>query len=387
MGKTVFITAGERSGDAYGALLASALRRHLGDDVCLRGVGSDQMAAAGVELIGDISPLAAIGGIEAFRSSVGRLISLARLSRRITREIPRTDAAVLIDCPGLNLAVMKRMRKAGVPVVYFVPPHAWAWGDYQGRAIARWGAVVASTMDVDDAYYRRKGCVVERVGHPLLDVIADRGGSGPDPGPDPEPHVLLLPGSRGHEVAAHTPVLISAATAIRAARPDVAFSLSSAGPRYDALVQQACREASFPVEFVSGLDYQRARRAAAVLCACGTVTLEIALLGVPLVVLYKLRHTVDRLLFEAFNKTPFFSLPNIILQEGRVPEIYLNQVGDGPIAAHALELLNDPEARPRAQVLREQLWAKLGGPGATEAVAQMVVRELESTRGQTPSGR
>jgi len=378
MTKTVFITAGERSGDAYGALLARALKSRLGEAVRLRGVGSDQMAAEGVQLIGDISPIAAIGGLEAFRSSIGRLISLVGLSRRITQEIPRTDAAVLIDCPGLNLAVMKRMRKAGVPVIYFVPPHAWAWGDYQGKAIARWGAIVASTMDIDDEYCRRKGCTVERVGHPLLDVIADRGGDRPDPGPDPEPHIMLLPGSRSHEVAAHTPALLRAATALRAARPDATFSLSSAGPRHDALVQRACREAPFPVEFVSGLDYGRVRRSTLVLCACGTVTLEVALLGVPLVVLYKLRHAVDRLLFQAFNKTPFCSLPNIILQESRVPEVYLNQVGDEALATHALDLLNDPDARRRAWTLREQLWQKLGGPGATDAVAELVVRELPS---------
>ena len=377
-GRLIMLSAGEASGDLHGATMCRALRA-LDPSLRLIGMGGPRMAAAGVEILVDPTAHAAMGTSEA----VSRLPGLYRAYKLLVRRLreARPTAMVLIDFPEFNLRLAKQARRAGIPVVYFIPPQLWAWRRGRIRQMARRVTRVLAAFPFEKNLYEEAGIPVEFVGHPLLDVVPSdldrlrarerlRVGEG-------QTLVGLLPGSRRQEIERLLPPMLDAAARLSRTDGRRCFVLGLAASVDRGLVAGHLRRASETggplVEMVEGLTYEVMAASDALLIASGTATLEAALLGAPMVVCYRvsrLSEAVARLL----KRTAWISLPNIVAGRGAVPEILQDKVTGARLAREAERLLVDPEAATAQRAAFKEVRSRLGQPGVGARAAQAVLR-------------
>jgi lipid-A-disaccharide synthase len=372
----ILLSAGEASGDLHGSTLCRALRE-LCPGVRLAGMGGPRMAAEGLELLADPTGQAVVGATEA----IGRLPALYRayraLARRLRREPPL--ALVLIDFPEFNLRLARVAHRAGVPVVYFIPPQVWAWRPGRVRGVARLASRVLSVFPFERELYERAGVSVDFVGHPLLDVLPlDLGREEARRRLELEPEtrvVGLLPGSRREEVARLLAPMLDAARRLAQAGGrrfvlGLAPSVSRAG--VETAVADVCGKGGPPIEIVTGQTHELMAGADVLLVASGTATLEAALLGTPMVVCYRvslLTEVVGRLLV----RIPWISLPNIVCGRPVVPEILQREVTGERLAVEAERLLGDPAAAVAQRRAFGELATRLGEPGVARRAARAVL--------------
>ncbi len=376
--RLIMLSAGEASGDLHGATMCRALR-DLDPGVRLIGMGGPRMAAAGVEILVDPTAHAAVGTSEA----IGRVPGLYRAYKILVRRLreSRPQAMVLIDFPEFNLRLAKQARRAGVPVVYFIPPQLWAWRRGRIRQMARRVTRVLAAFPFEKSLYEEAGVSVEFVGHPLLDVVPSdldrmkarqRLGVG-----ERQTLVGLLPGSRRQEVDRLLPPMLDAAArlAIGHGRRCFVLGLAASVDRglVLALLARASETGGPPVEVVEGLTHEVMAGADVLLIASGTATLEAALLGAPMVVCYRvsrLTEAVARLL----NLSPWISLPNIVAGRGAVPEILQDEVTGARLSSEAERLLVDPVAATAQRAAFKEVRSRLGQPGVGARAARAVLK-------------
>ena len=376
--RLIMLSAGEASGDLHGATMCRALRA-LDPGVRLIGMGGPRMAAAGVEVLVDPTAHAAVGTSEALGRVPGLYRAYTILVGRLRKVRPQ--ALVLIDFPEFNLRLAKQARRAGVPVIYFIPPQLWAWRRGRIRQMARRVTRVLAAFPFERSLYEDAGVSVEFVGHPLLDVVPldlDRSKARERLSvSDRQPMVGLLPGSRRDEVARLLPPMLEAAAFLARADGRRCFVLGLA-PTVDrsavALLMTRAVEAGGPrVEIVQGLTHEVMAGADVLLIASGTATLEAALLGAPMVVCYrvsKLTEVMARLL----AKVQWISLPNIVAGRGAVPEILQRQVTGTRLAGEAERLLKDPAAATAQRAAFKEVRSRLGQPGVGARAARAVLK-------------
>jgi len=339
------------------------------------------MRAAGMEVVVDPTAHAAVGTSEA----LGRIPALYRayraLGARLDAERPR--ALVLIDFPEFNLRLARRARRAGVPVVYFIPPQLWAWRAGRVRQMARRVKRVLAIFPFEPPLYERARVPVTFVGHPLLDVLPldltrdeARRRLAADPG-----HALigLLPGSRPGEIERLLPPMLDAARRLAAAdgrrrfvlglartvaREQVATILTRGGPGLP------------PIEMVSGRTYEVMAAADTLLITSGTATLEAALLGAPMVICYRVSRLTE-LMARALTRVRWIGLPNLVSDRMVVPELIQGEVTGTRLAREAARLLDDPVAATAQRAAFKDLRARLGEPGVGLRAARAV---LETAR-------
>jgi len=372
------LSAGEASGDLHGSTLCRALM-DLHPGVLLFGMGGRRMAAAGMEVIADPTGEAVVGTSEA----LGRIPELYRAYRglvtRLRDERPR--ALVVIDFPEFNLRLARQARRAGVPVLYFIPPQLWAWRRGRIRQMARRVSRVLAVLPFERELYERAGVPVEFVGHPLLDVLPldlARDEARRRLGLDPSEAVVgLLPGSRRQEVTRLLPPMLAAARRLTSARAAGRFVLGLAPTVDRAAVEQLLRQAEAAdaprVEVLEGRTYEVMAGADVVLIASGTATLEAALLGVPMVVCYGVSRITEALV-RLLVRVPWCSLPNIVAGRPIVPEILQDEVTGQRLASEVLRLLDDPVAATAQRTAFKDLRARLGEPGVARRAATSVLQ-------------
>lgn len=374
---TILLVAGEASGDFHGATLARALRG-LAPRCRLVGMGGARMAGEGVEVLTDVTAAAAAGGTEA----LGRVPLLFRAFRRLRAVVersPRPAAVVLIDFPEFNLRLARVATRAGVPVVYFIPPQLWAWRGRRIQTIRRFVSLVLAVFPFEPPLYRHAGVPVEFVGHPVLDAlesVPDRAEARRALGIDTEaPLVGLLPGSRREEVERLLPAMREATTRVALARPDTRFVLGLA-PTVDPGAVQRHLGGAPAVAVVAHRTHTVMRAADLLLVSSGTATLEAALLGTPMIVAYRLSRpseTMVRLLV----RVPWISLANLTLGRCVVPELYQDAVTGERLARETLRLLGDATALEAQREAFRELGGRLGAPGVGARAARLV---LEAAR-------
>jgi lipid-A-disaccharide synthase len=377
----IMIVAGEASGDLHGATLCRGLRT-LAPARPLVGMGGGRMAAAGMDRLADVTAAAVTGGTEAIRP----LPTLLRAWRRLRAALlgpERPAALVLIDFPEFNLRLARLARRAGIPVVYFIPPQVWAWRPWRIRAIVRRVSLVLAVLPFEVALYRTAGARVEFVGHPVLDALVDaptREAARRRLGLDPDATVVgLLPGSRAQEVERTLPVLHGAAARIAAERPETRFVLAAVGGEAEPDPGSLLRDVAPPVRVVRGDTYAVMRAADLLLVNSGTATLEAAMLGAPMIVCYRLSRLTEawaRLLV----RVPWISLANITLGRGVVPELYQRAFTVERVAAEALRLLGTPGALDAQREAFRELGGALGSPGVGLRAARCIVSLLDGDR-------
>jgi lipid-A-disaccharide synthase len=365
------LAAGEASGDVHGAALCQALRQ-VAPQVRLFGMGGPRMAATGMELLADVTGAAAIGSNEV----LGRLPEIWRAYRRLRAAVAanRPAVLVLIDFPEFNLRLATAARRAGVPVVYYIPPQIWAWRAGRMRTIRERVSLVLAVFPFEPAIYRRAGVPVQFVGHPVLDAIAaapTRSAARRQLGvPDDVLLIGLLPGSRSHEVGRMTPLLREAAGRVASARRGARFLLALA-PTVDVNVVAEHLTGEPSVMVVRDQTHAVMRAADLLLVTSGTATLEAALLGAPMVVCYRAsRLTV--MMGRLLARVPWISLANITLGRGVIPELWRDVTADG-VARAALQLLDTPGALQAQREAFQDLAIALGRPGVSPRAARLVL--------------
>ncbi len=369
------LAAGEASGDLHGAALCRALRAEA-PGYRLYGMGGARMADAGMDLLVDVTAAAVAGGTEA----LNRIPVFYRAYRRLRGALDgarRPRVLVVIDSPEFNLRLARAARRAGVPVVYFIPPQVWVWRSWRVKTIRRVVSLVLAVFPFETALYRRAGVPVEFVGHPLLDALAgapDRAAARRQLGLDDRALVIgLLPGSRREEVERVLPAMREGVTAIGAARREARFVLALA-PTVELTAVERRLGAGGPVAIAHDRTHAVMRAADLLLVASGTATLEAALLGTPMVVCYRVSRLTE-LMVRSLMRVPWISLPNLTLGRAVVPELTQEAATGERLGREALRLLDTPGALDTQRAAFSELQGQLGAPGVGARAARLVLSE------------
>ncbi len=383
------LIVGEESGDQLGAGLIDAIRRQR-PDAAFMGLAGKRMQARGMASLFPIGDVAVMG--------LGAIVAhLPRIFRRVHQTVDavlaaKPDVMVIIDSPELTHAVARRVarRRRELPIIDYVSPTVWAWRAYRAKRMRRYVDHVLALLPFEPEVHRRLGgppCTY--VGHPLIERLDELRPAPGERGPIAErPVLLVLPGSRRTEISRLMAPFGEAVGRIVEARPDVEILL----PAVPHLVEEiTARTAAWPrrPEIVLGEAEKFAafRRAHAALAASGTVTLELGLAGVPMVVAYRV-DPVARLL-KRFLTVHSIVLANLVLGENAVPE-FLDDAGPPEVLAReTLALLSDTDAR-RAQVaaLRRmsEAMALPGGARPSDKAAKIVIEAAEHGTGRRVAG-
>jgi lipid-A-disaccharide synthase len=382
----VMISCGEPSGDLYaGALVQALVAREAAATVF--GLGGDRLKAAGAELVGDFRGLAVTGLVEALQvlpqswAMYRRLVEIARARR--------PDALVVIDYPDFNFRLMAAVRRLGVPIVYYVTPQLWAWRAGRLHSMKALVDLVLPIFPFEEDLYRREGLNVRFVGHPLVDLaLAGTSretfldGLELDSG---RPTVALLPGSRPNELDRLVPVLAAAVPRIASAVEGAQFVVARAPGLADAMFVPFTGM-GVPMRVVEHRTDDALAASDVVITASGTATVQSALHGRPMVVVYRLSPVTYRL-GKPLVRVDMYSMVNLVAGSRVVPELIQDACTPERVSAEAISLLTD---RSRADRMRDDLAMvreRLGAPGASGRAADAILELVASRRSGTQSAR
>ena len=379
-GWKILMVAGEVSGDMQGSFLAEAL---LARDPSLRlyGTGGARMKAAGVDLRIETTQYSSVGFLAALRF-LAPLRGVFKKLQAIVRA-DRPDVAILIDNHGFNLAVARYLKKEKIPVIYYFPPQLWVASSLIAGGVVRNTRLIISAFEREAEIYRQHGGRAVSLGHPFLDIVK--------PGPDPSsalrklgidesrPVMALMPGSRRQEVERLSGLMFQAAAIIKRRIPEMQFLLPVASHHLKPRLQEICQEVgcSEHIHYVEEGLYPCLSRCAIVITATGTATLEAALLGVPMVAAYR----VDPLTYwlgRRFAITSYVAMPNILLEDFVVPELFQGDVTAQNLADNALGILENPARSKSIKDQFRRLPEILGGKGAIDRVVDLIFSEVSA---------
>lgn len=368
----ILIVAGEASGDLHGARLVRALRQ-AAPEAKLYGIGGDGMAAAGMELLFHIRDMAVVGFTEVIR----RLPFLQRVMATLEHEIERRRPAVaiLIDYPGFNLRLAKRLRRRGVKILFYIAPQVWAWGAGRIPKMARLIDKMAVVFPFEVELFENAGLPATFVGHPLLEGLQ------PQHSPeqfcetfqlDPNRRLLgLLPGSRREEIHRLLPDMISTATLLQQQLPELQVAIARAPNLPDSLYRKFIPNGEF--KLVHHATYELMRDSTACIVCSGTATLETACFGTPLAVVYR----VSQLSYEIGKrlvKLPHIGLVNVVAGKKIAPEFVQHDFKPANVAAAIKPFLENRKEHSAMRSALQQVRERLGTPGASERTAKMALR-------------
>jgi len=370
----ILIVTGEASGDLHGAHLAKAIMA-LDPTTELVGIGGPSMRAAGVNLVPGVPQLDVMGliGLSAIRAMLQRV----RAIRRVLKA-EAWDLVVLIDNPGLNFHFARVAKAAGRRVLYYIAPQLWAWRPGRMKWIQRRVDHVVVILPFEPELYHRAGVRCTFVGHPLLDMVAehyDRAKLRREFGLSESARVVgLLPGSRVSEVEMLLPVLLKTAAQLVLAEPGTQFILAQASSIDDNLIQTLLRDSPVPVRVVHDRASEVMALSDVLLIASGTATLQAAVVGTPMVLLYKTSPLTYRLARWLIT-VKWIGLVNLVGGRLIVPELVQEDATDERLCREVLHLLRDPSAYNDMKEGLRQVRQSLGEPGASSRAAQVVLSE------------
>ena len=387
MAPCILLVAGEASGDAHAAAVLRALRA-LDPELTAFGIGGKACAEAGLEVLVPARTMAIAGLTEVF-------FALPRMWRVMQKLVAaararRPTVAVLVDLPDFNLRLAHRLRRLGVPVVYYVSPQVWAWREGRVKQIREVVDRMLVILPFEEAYYRARGVTAHFVGHPLVEQLA--AGEVPERddarralqiGTDVREVVALLPGSRRKEVLRLLPAMLAGAACLLKGRPELHFLLPVASTVDGDWVAQQVAASGLPVQVVAE-DSTRVLAAcdAAVVCS-GTATLQAALVGRPQVVVYRVS-ALSFAILRRLVRVAHVGLVNLVAGGRLAPELLQKDVRGDTIAGE-LDALLTPGPR-RTQVLEalQGLRARLSERHPAAEVARCVLAYARPRLPQEP---
>jgi lipid-A-disaccharide synthase len=371
------MVAGEASGDLHAARLLSELQRR-SPSIIAFGMGGTELEAAGMERVADSAEISVVGITEVLKIYARAKELFAELLAEVDRRRPAL--AVLVDFPEFNLRLAKELKKRGVRVVYYISPQVWAWRRHRVKSIAKVvdKMLVLFPFEVDFYHGHRVDAV--HVGHPLVDEVPQLPQVWDRPRAANESFRLaLLPGSRRSEVAALLPAMLEAVREIDRRLPiEVEVVRAQSLPRRfldDILARHADLVAGCTLRVISKDRFAHLSESHLALCASGTATLELGLLGTPMVVLYRL-NPWSYLLARLLVRLPHFSLVNLVLGATVVPELMQADVQPMVVAAEVERLLTSPARIRQMRTALATLRERLGQGGASGRAADEIAALL-----------
>jgi lipid-A-disaccharide synthase len=386
MPPNLFISAGEASGEHYGALLIDALQQQLaayGETASFYGMGGERMADAGLECVVRSEDMAVMGLTEVVLHLPRIYREYRKLKQAIRRRPP--DVAVLIDFPEIHFRLAKEFHRLGVPVIFFVSPQLWAWKKHRIKLVQKYVDRMLVIFPFEEAFYREQGVEAEFVGHPLADQPAQsvsREQFAEENGLDPaNTWVGLLPGSRPREIRDHLPTILRAAQELS---HSLEFVIPLAPTLNDAQREEVLRLVQKHGEGLQISLVNDARpalfHARASVVASGTATVEAALIGNPFVVVYRVS-PITYAIAKQLVKVPHVAMANLIAGKRVVPELIQSGFTAKNIVQEIERLL--PDGPPRQSMMQElaRMRVLLGRPsqfGAIERVAAITLEMIET---------
>ena len=374
----IAFSAGESSGDQHAASMFKALKKQRSDIQGL-GMGAAKMREAGIDVRVDSSAIGVIGLVEVLRHYGEIRTALAQMKALIQQEKP--DLLVCVDYKEFNLKLARFAKQQGVKVLFYVSPQVWAWRP--GRVVTYGKAIdmMAVIFPFETAFYEAENVPVRYVGHPSVDKVKPLRNKTDDfkrfSLDANKPVVGLLPGSRINEIRRLLPLMLAAAKQIKRRIAKVQFVLPQADSIDDKVLESYLDEAGLDIKVIKSQPYDVIQCCDAVMTASGTASLEIALLQVPMVIVYKLS-ALTFWLGKLLVKIPYIGLPNIVAGRGIIKELIQKDATAEALADEIQRLLQDKDYRQ--QMLRNlaEVKDKLGKGGGSENMARLALEMLDS---------
>ncbi|PKN50260.1 MAG: lipid-A-disaccharide synthase [Deltaproteobacteria bacterium HGW-Deltaproteobacteria-16] len=376
----IMIVAGEASGDMHGARLIAALKEQApGAQIC--GIGGPELTRQGVEILYDASQLAVVGIVEVISHFRFIREAMRALEKRLREQPP--DLLILIDYPDFNLILAKKAKRLGIPVFYYISPQVWAWRSGRVKTIKKLVDRMGVILPFEQEFYRKFGMNVDFVGHPLMDAVQptrSREDFLHSLGIAPESTVIgILPGSRKREIAGMLPVFLAAAKRMQeqmTPKPVFVLPLAPTLSEED-LLDNGLAEAGVEVRVVRENRYDLMGACSAVMAASGTVSLELAILNVPMVISYRVS-PLTYFLGRRLIKVQYASLVNLVADREVVPELLQDEAVPEKIAQATMRLIENQAERTRMLAGLAEVRERLGGPGASERSARLALNLARS---------
>lgn len=375
----VMISAGEASGDIHAGAITAALKA-IDKDIEVYGMGGDLLRNAGGEVLFDIKDHSVMGFVEVVKK-LPDIFKLRAEFKKVLQE-RRPDVFITIDYPDFNMRIAKIAHEMGIPVLSFIPPSAWVWRKGRAKDVAKITDKVACIFPFEYDVYKEAGAKAEFVGHPLVDIVKpsmsreeSEAWAGKEPG---KKLVLLMPGSRLMEIEKTLPTLLEAGKLIQKEMPDVQFIVPRAGTIPKELLEGKIKASGLKATITEGHNYDLFSIADLALATSGTVTLEAALCDLGSVIVYK-ASPVSFFIAKLVVKIPHIGLPNIVAGKGILPELLQDDFNPTTVAKSALALLG-PERNKQMHEDLAFVRERLGGSGAVERVARLILKLAEDRR-------
>ena len=369
-----YVIAGEASGDLHGANLIKQLK--LKDpNAEFRCWGGDLMQAQGAEVVKHYRDLAFMGFVEVVMNLKTILTNIKVCKADIANYQP--DAVILIDYPGFNLRIAEFVKGLGIKVFYYISPQIWAWKQNRVHKIKKVVDKMFVILPFEKDFYKKFDMEVDFVGHPLIDAIAAERKVQPTFEEftsanklQDKPIIALLPGSRKQEISTMLPIMLSSINDF----PDYQFVVAGAPSQDFSLYEPFLKAANTNVIF--GKTYDILQQSEAALVTSGTATLETALFKVPEVVCYK-GSAISYAIARQLIKVKYISLVNLIMDREVVKELIQGELNTAMLKDELSKVLKGGEKRDKLQADYDELIQKLGGTGASEKTAQLMIDNLK----------
>uniref|UniRef100_A0A832DNY7 Lipid-A-disaccharide synthase n=1 Tax=Ignavibacterium album TaxID=591197 RepID=A0A832DNY7_9BACT len=371
MMKSVLIIAGEASGDLHGAALIKELKK-LDSDLNFYGIGGNKMKSNGMELIYHSDRMSFLGFVEV----VKHLPFIRKVQKELLDEVKirKTKFAILIDYPGFNISIAKKLKALGVEIFYYISPQVWAWGKGRVKKIRKLVSKMLVVFPFEENFYKEKNVDAEFVGHPLIrelieynylskNELINKFGLLPD-----KEILLLLPGSRKHEVKDIFPAIYEAAQNI-AQKFNFQIVVACASSVDESLLRETVKENDYKI--ISGYTYDLMKHSKFGIIKSGTSTLEAGLLNLPMIIVYKasaLTYFIGKNLVKLDN----IGIVNILLGKTLLPELIQNDVKSEKIFQEAEKILSNTEKYNSIKTELNKLHEILGNKNAAENAARII---------------
>jgi len=378
----IFIIAGEVSGDMQAGRLVREIKK-IRPDLEVWGIGGPCMKGAGTECVRDITDLAVVGFWEVLKN-YGRI---RRVFFDILSEIKarKPAAVILVDYPGFNLRLAKKIKELNIPVIYYISPQVWAWGKGRVREIKELVSKMIVIFSFEKEIYEKAGVPVEYVGHPIAAVLKGRQSNKDEIKKQlglvsGETLIGILPGSRAQEIKRHLPVFLESALKLKGicsgAGKKMKFIAAAASPAAKDLIEKIIKERNcggdLQIPVVLDRAYDIMEVSDLVLTSSGTATVETAWFGTPMIVIYKL-NWFTYFLVKSIADIKHIAMANIICGERVVPELVQNNANSKNIAEEAGKILKEPDIiRKKLSIFKQ----RLGETGAAQRAAKIICEAI-----------
>ena len=377
----IFVLAGEQSGDLHGSLVIKHLKSQI-PELKVDGIGGPMMKDAGMNCIHSSDELAVIGFVEVLKNIVHLYKILNDVEKYLREQKP--DIVVLIDYPGFNARVAAIAKGLGIHVIYYICPQVWAWNSGRVDKITKLidEAIVVFAFEVK--IWQKAGATVNCYGHPLVGIAQSTTPKDKfkrDLEISNKTIISILPGSRAQEIYYILPILLDTAELILKEKPNTTFLLPIADTIDDERVLKYLKDRDIPIKLIRGKTYDSIAISDLCLVTSGTVTLETAIIGTPMLIVYRvnwLTSFISKFVLQAKH----IGLPNVIANKRIVPEFIRDDFNPEKIATGAIEILNNKTRQIEIRENLAKVKTELGEPGAAKRVANHIYNRLQEIKNQ-----